>query len=117
MFSDIARDVRVNADKGYKANRVFLHSKKLSDGMVRKTYRGRLLTEENKGRNKQLSETSYGGTVFRNAARYIPIQPRFLFRIAESHSAKSFESNLCQPAKGCQQASCACCCLKGGNAL
>ncbi|PSJ79334.1 hypothetical protein C7N83_12800, partial [Neisseria iguanae] len=37
------------------------------------------------------------------------------FRITESRSAKSFESNLCQPAKGCQPASCAYCCLKRGK--
>lgn len=61
LLADIAADTIVCADKGYdsKANREHLHSKQLSDGIMRKAHRGKPLSREDKQRNQLLSKTRY----------------------------------------------------------
>ncbi|PSJ79309.1 hypothetical protein C7N83_13000 [Neisseria iguanae] len=102
-LSGIVQGTDVYADKGYdgKADRVLLQSKKFSDGMMRKAHRDCPLTEEDQGRNKQLSETRYGGTVFRNATPTFRYSRASYFRLlkaaAQSH-LKAICANLLKQA-------------------
>ncbi len=114
LLAGLAPETTVYADKGYdsKANREHLQSKRLSDGIMRRAHWGKPLTEQEKQRIR-----SYRKCVMWSSKPSVrctgssAVKERTCW-FTESTGAKPFESGVPEPAKGSQQASCACCCLK-----